>query len=324
VPLGRRLALASAVVAVLTASPATAATTPALHGVVERASDGSPVPGARVLALWRDSLERAVVVETTTAVDGSFDLPTISAPALSAVSAERSVLYALARGEGVGTTVAPSVGHAVVKLTALPAAPEARATKLSELVFWLAFLMRRSDAATPAFLGAVDTEWAALPASVRTNQPSLRPMFEWFSAEYRSAARGDTVTSSLPLPGMPPAAYSAPAFRMTVVDARTRRPLEGVIVVAQWMLYAWGKDTRHELMSVTRGHPERPVQDVYWAGKIITLEAFSSTPQDRQGTLALLPRVLRAERPTASPDTGPFAGLRRPSADMLDERYPPR
>lgn len=35
----------------------------------------------------------------------------------------------------------------------------------------------------------------------------------------------------------PPAYYSAQPIRGTVVDATTRQPLEGVIIVAQWILY---------------------------------------------------------------------------------------
>ncbi len=40
--------------------------------------------------------------------------------------------------------------------------------------------------------------------------------------------------------GMPPPFYSAEPIRGTMVEAGTGRPLEGVIVVAQWILYSTG------------------------------------------------------------------------------------
>lgn len=237
------------VVLALTASAfAQPVTLPTVSGTVVYDADNTPVPGIAVFAFWvsrgGDMVDPrySTLLEARTGADGSFTFPggpTSDIPA--PVDLDKSAFVAIApeydlvSGERWNGSAALAM-----RLRRTTAPLDERARELGANAGLLALsagmngMLRR-----PHLITVMDRQFELLPPDARKNVASLLPMADFIMADVGSAMRGEKASSAPALPGMPPPAYSGRAINARVVDATTGRPIDGVVVVADWRLTTW-------------------------------------------------------------------------------------
>lgn len=155
---------------------------------------GSPVGGAAILVwpgvhaappFFFDTLR---VCEAVSDTEGRFAIPAWRSGALpSPPGRAEPRLWALAPGYGVANVaVGWSSGETLRVPLDFPRAADVAARDLVFVAASLGFLAASLDGdAPPAFLGAVEREWQALPPEEQKGQTSVTPLFEHARSEGR-------------------------------------------------------------------------------------------------------------------------------------------
>lgn len=233
--------------------PAFKHSSPPLHGRVVAAESGLPVVGASILAFWNSEgtglFDAQHVLEAVTQSDGTFVLEGWTSSSLrSPVSKHSPTIVCFAPGYDVESLYLGdmnSAGVQQIRLRKFDGSAVTRAQNLAQLAGQLGMLAAALPG-NPIFqmIPAIEAEWQRLPASARKDSKvsSLIIVFEGVRQEGRAAydewrlQSGAMPKGTPTTPVPPPQTYAAEETRARIVDEGTGEPIEGAVVVAQWIL----------------------------------------------------------------------------------------